>query len=47
MEQTIEELANYIINEIYKEDFFCAMRDYGGFKMKTTAKQISEWWDEI
>lgn len=47
MTESIEELARYIVNEIEKEDFFYAMKHYGGFKIKTTAKQILDWWDAI
>ena len=43
--EEISELANYIIKEIEKEDFYYAMRHYGCFRAKTTAKQILEWCD--
>lgn len=42
--QTIEELADYIVNEIEKEDFIYAIKHYGGFKVQTTAKQLKKWW---
>ena len=29
MEQSIEELANYIVNEIEREDFIYALKRYG------------------
>ena len=47
MTKSVEELAAEIVNEIEREDFIYAMKRYGGFKIKTTAKQILEWWDEI
>ena len=47
MTETIEQLANYIVEEIEKEDFIHAMKHYGGFKMKTTAKKIIKWCDNI
>lgn len=46
-EQDISELANYIVGEIVREDFFYAMREYGGFKIKTTANKIIEWWVDV
>ena len=47
MTETIEELADYIVNEIEKEDFFYAMRHYGKFKIKGTAEKILNWWDDV
>ena len=47
MTETIEELAKYIVNEIEREDFFYAIKHYGGFKIKTTAKKLLDWWDEV
>ena len=46
-EQTLEELADYIVNTIEKEDFFYAMKHYGGYKIRTTVKDLQKWWDEI
>ena len=45
MEQSIEELANYIVNEIEREDFIYALKRYGCYKMKTTVKEIRKWWE--
>lgn len=47
MEQTIEELADYIVNEIEKEDFKYAMKHYGCYKIKTTAKKVLRMAEEI
>lgn len=47
MTESIEELARYIVNEIEKEDFFYAMKHYGGFKIKTTARKLLDWWDKV
>ena len=46
-EQTIEELAEYIINEIEKEDLKYAIKQYGCFKIKTTARKIMKMANEI
>lgn len=45
MEQSIEELANYIVNEIEREDFIYALKHYGCYKIKTTVKEIRKWWE--
>lgn len=45
MEQTIEELADYIVNEIEREDFIHALKHYGCYKIRTTAKEIRKWWE--
>lgn len=45
MEQSIEELANYIVNEIEREDFIYALKRYGHYKMRTTAKELRKWWE--
>lgn len=45
MEQTIEELADYIVNEIEREDFIHALKHYGCYKIRTTAKELRKWWD--
>ena len=47
MEKTLSELAEDIINEIEREDFIYAMKHYGGFKVKTTVKQVKKWWDDV
>ena len=47
MEQTIEELANDIINTIEREDFIYALKHYGCFKIEKTAKELKEWWNEV
>ena len=47
MEQSIGELADYIVEEIEKEDFIYAMKRYGGFKVKTTAKKLKQRWYEL
>ena len=45
--ETIGDLANYIIDEIEKEDFLYAIKHFGCFKVQTTAKKIKEWCEEI
>lgn len=45
MEQSIEELADYIVNEIEREDFIHALKHYGCYKIRTTAKELRKWWD--
>ena len=47
MGESIEELADYIVKEIEREDFIHSMKRFGGFKIRTTAKQIIKWWDSI
>ena len=47
MGETIEELANYIVNEIEREDFIYAMKHYGSYKMHTTAKELKKWWEDF
>lgn len=47
MEQSIEELANYIVNEIEKEDFYYALKHYGNYRIEKKAKEIQKWWDDI
>lgn len=45
-DESINELADYIVNEIEKEDFIYALKHYGCFKIKTKAKDIKKWWCE-
>ena len=45
MEQSIEELANYIVNEIEREDFIYELKRYGYYKIRTTAKELRKWWE--
>ena len=45
MEQSIEELANYIVNEIEREDFIYALKRYGHYKIRTTPKELRKWWE--
>ena len=47
MGQTLSELATEIINESEREDFIYAMKHYGGFKIRTTAQKIVNWWDNV
>ena len=47
MEQTIEELAEDIIKTIEREDFIHALKHYGGFIAKTTAKDFIKWWNKV
>lgn len=44
MTQTIEELADYIVNEIEKEDFYYALKHYGCYKIEKTAKELKQRW---
>lgn len=46
-EQSLEELANEIINEIEREDFIYAIKHYGCYKVKTTAKEIIKWCEDV
>ena len=46
-DESIEDLANYIVKEIEREDFFCAMKKYGGFVIQTTSKNLANWWDKL
>lgn len=46
-DKTIEELAEDIIDEIEKEDLKYAIKTYGSFKVKTTAKKILRMAKEI
>lgn len=43
----LSELAREIVKEIEKEDFHYALKRYGCFKIKTTVKELKEWWDEV
>lgn len=47
MTETLEELADYIVNEIEKEDLKYAIKHYGCFKIKTTVKKILRLAEEI
>ena len=46
MEESIEELAKYIIKEIEKEDFYDAIKHYGGFKIQCAAKDVANWYSK-
>lgn len=46
-EQSLGELANEIINEIEREDFIYAIKHYGCYKVKTTAKEIIKWCENV
>ena len=46
-EPTLQELAEEIINEIEREDFIYALKHYGCYKMKTTAKEIIKWCNNV
>lgn len=46
-EQTIEELANDIVNEIEKEDFYYALKHYGCYKVEKTARELKQWWENV
>ena len=47
MSESIHDLADYIVREIEKEDFFYAVKHYGGFIVETKAKDIQKWLDKI
>ena len=47
MDDKLSKLATDIVNTIEREDFIYAMKHYGSFKIKKTAKELSEWWDEV
>ncbi len=47
MEKTIEELADDIVRTIEREDFIYAIKHYGGFVVRTTVKDIVNWWDAV
>lgn len=47
MEKSLNELAEEILDEIEKEDFIYALKHYGGYKVKTTAKKIRKKMEEI
>lgn len=46
-EQSLGELANEIVNEIEREDFIYAIKHYGCYKVKTTAKEIIKWCENV
>ena len=46
-EQSLGELANEIVNEIEREDFIYAIKHYGCYKVKTTAKEIIKWCEYV
>ena len=47
MDEELNKLASEIIKEIEREDFHYALKRYGYFKIKTTVKELKEWWDEV
>ena len=47
MEESIGDLANYIIEEIEREDFQHAYKRYGTFKIKKICKRIIEIWNSL
>lgn len=47
MEKSLEELAREILDEIEREDFIYALKHYGCYKAKTTAKKIQKKMEEI
>lgn len=46
-EKTLQELSREIINEIEREDFIYAIKHYGCYKVKTTAKEIRKWCENV
>lgn len=45
--KTTEELAEYIVEEIEKEDIILAIKKYGTFKMKKKFKKLLKWWNNL
>lgn len=44
MEKSLEQLAGEILDEIEREDFIYAIKHYGCYKVKTTAKKFQQKW---
>lgn len=47
MEQSIEELADYIVKDIEQEDFKKAYKKYGSYKIRAGYRKILKWWNEL
>ena len=47
MECTIEELTDDIVRIIEREDFIYVIKYYSSFIVKTTVKNIIDWWEQI